>query len=143
MSLTKQSGIAYIKKFIYLLEKGAGREKEKKRNINWLSLAHPQMGTWPTTQACALTRNRTCGLSVCRTTPNPLSRTSQDHVLKILEAHWLKIAALDLCRGCVPGQDALPPGCSPFSLGDPTLCFPWILEVSQLCRRQYQVDVDT
>ena len=39
--------------------------------------ANPQLGAWPTTQACALTRNRTSNLSVCRTMPNPLSHTSQ------------------------------------------------------------------
>ena len=27
------------------------------RNIDWLPLAHPQPGTWPTTQACVLTRS--------------------------------------------------------------------------------------
>ena len=27
------------------------------RNIDWLPLAHPQPGTWPTNQARALTRN--------------------------------------------------------------------------------------
>ena len=51
----------FFKDFIYLfLEKGEGRGKERKRNINvWLPLACPQLGTWPTTQACALTGNRT------------------------------------------------------------------------------------
>ena len=35
-------------------ERGEGRE----RNINvWLPLTCPQLGTWPTTQACALTGN--------------------------------------------------------------------------------------
>ena len=45
--------------FIYLfLQKGKGREKE--RNINmWFSLMRPLLGTWPTTQACSLTRNQT------------------------------------------------------------------------------------
>ena len=45
--------------FIYLiLERGEGREKERKRNINvWLPLTRPLLGTWPTTQACALTGN--------------------------------------------------------------------------------------
>ena len=33
----------------------------------------PQLGTRPTPQACALTENRTCDLSVCGTMPNPLS----------------------------------------------------------------------
>ena len=38
--------------FILFLERGEGREKERERNINvWLSLAHPLLGIWPTTQA--------------------------------------------------------------------------------------------
>ena len=41
------------------------------RNINWLPFACPQPGTWPTTQACALTGNRTGGLLVCRPALNP------------------------------------------------------------------------
>ena len=54
------------------------REGEKHlRNINRLPLPHTQSGTWPITQACALTWNQTRDLSVCWTTPNPLSHTSQ------------------------------------------------------------------
>ena len=34
------------------------REKQRERNINvWLPLERPLLGTWPATQACALTRN--------------------------------------------------------------------------------------
>ena len=46
---------------VYLfLEKGEGKEKERERNINeWLPLRHPELGTRPATQACALTGNRT------------------------------------------------------------------------------------
>ena len=47
------------------------------RETDGLPLVHPQLGTWPTTQACGLTGNWTCELSVCRTTPTPLSHTSQ------------------------------------------------------------------
>ena len=37
------------------LERGEWRKKER-RNINvWLPLVHPLLGTWPATQACALT----------------------------------------------------------------------------------------
>ena len=39
--------------FTYCLERGEGRE----RNSDQLSLSCPQLGTWPTTQACALTGN--------------------------------------------------------------------------------------
>ena len=49
---------AFKKDFIYLfLERGEGKEKERERNTDWLPLARPQLGTWPTTQACALTGN--------------------------------------------------------------------------------------
>ena len=37
-----------------------GRETSMcERNINWLPFTCPQLGTWPTTQACALTQNQT------------------------------------------------------------------------------------
>ena len=64
---------------IYLfLEKGEGKEKGRERNINvWLPLACSKLGTWPTTQACALTGNRISDLSVLRPALNPLSHTSQ------------------------------------------------------------------
>ena len=43
--------------FIYFLERGEGREKERERNSNvWLPLTRPILGTWPATQ-CALTGN--------------------------------------------------------------------------------------
>ena len=47
------------------------------RYINRLPLTCPQPGTWPVTQACALTGNPTDELSVCGMTPNLLSHTSQ------------------------------------------------------------------
>ena len=50
------------------------------RDINRLPLVRPQQGTWPATQACALTGNRTGSLSVGRPAAlNPLSHTSQGH----------------------------------------------------------------
>ena len=50
-----------FKDFIYsFLERGEEKEKERERNINvWLPLVRPLLGTWPQTQACALTGNRT------------------------------------------------------------------------------------
>ena len=69
----------FFKDIIYLfLLRGEGREKEKERSIYLLPLVHPQLWTWPATQACALTWNRTCDLLVCRTMLNPLSHISQD-----------------------------------------------------------------
>ena len=56
------------------------REEERERNINvWLPLIHspPPLGTWSTTQASALTGNRTGDPLVHRLVLNPLSHTSQ------------------------------------------------------------------
>ena len=69
----------HFKDFIYLLfflERGQGREKERERNITC-----PQLGTWPTTQACALTGNQTGDHPVCRPALNPLSHTSQGQLI--------------------------------------------------------------
>ena len=51
-----KEGILFSKDFIYLfIFREKGREGKRERNINvWLPLARPLLGTWPTTQACAL-----------------------------------------------------------------------------------------
>ena len=68
----------YIKDFIYVLERGRGKENKRERNINvWLPLMCPQLGTWPATQAFALTGNRTRDIWVHRLVLSPLSHTSQ------------------------------------------------------------------
>ena len=68
----------FLKDFIYFLERGDGEDKERERKISvWLPLTCPQLGTWPTSQACALTGNRTGDSLVHRPTLNPLSYTSQ------------------------------------------------------------------
>ena len=65
-------------RFYLFIFRGEGREKERERNINvWLPLAHPLLGTWPTTQACALTGNQTSDPLVHTPVHNPLSHTSQ------------------------------------------------------------------
>ena len=74
--------IFYLFTFRRRAREGA-RERERKRqrntdvSIDRLPLVWPQMGTWPTTQLCALTRNRTGVLLVHRVAHNPLSHTSQ------------------------------------------------------------------
>ena len=74
-----------FKDFIYLfLERGEGRKKEKERNINvWLPLVCPQLGTWPTTHACALSGNGTGDPLVCRPALKPLSHTSQGFFISL------------------------------------------------------------
>ena len=49
----------FFKDFTYLfLERGVGKEKQRERNISvWLPVVCPLLGTWPATQACALTGN--------------------------------------------------------------------------------------
>ena len=46
----------------------------------WFPLICPLLGTWPTTQACALSGNRTSNPLVCRPALNPLTRTSQGYL---------------------------------------------------------------
>ena len=68
---------------IHIREREEGWEKEKERNIHvgeihpWLPLTHPQLETWTTAQACALTRNQTSDLWALRPALNPLSYISQ------------------------------------------------------------------
>ena len=47
------------------------------RNIDLLPLTRPQLGTWPTTQACALSGVVPVTFNVLRLALNPLSHTSQ------------------------------------------------------------------
>ena len=69
------------------IERGREREREGEEHqcvrdtSIILPLARPQPGTWPATQACALTGNRTRDLLVHRPTLSPLSHTSQTEQL--------------------------------------------------------------
>ena len=74
----------FLKNFVFIFRergKEGKTEGEKsficKRNIDWLPLTYPQLGTEPATQACALTENRTGDVSVLRLMLNQLSHTSQ------------------------------------------------------------------
>ena len=50
------------------------------RSTDHLPRTCPQLGTWTTTQACALTGHQTSSLVVCRMMPSPLSHTSQGNI---------------------------------------------------------------
>ena len=59
----KETVTSFLKTFyLFIFREGKGGRKWGKEtsmcktNINWLPLAHPQLGTWPTTQACAWQR---------------------------------------------------------------------------------------
>ena len=69
---------------IYLLifREGGGKKRGRetsmfKRYMGQFSLTCPQLGAWPTTQACVPTGNWTSNLSVRRPVLNLLSHTSQ------------------------------------------------------------------
>ena len=91
----------FLKIFIYL-QRGEAREKETsmcKRYTDWLPLTHPQTGTWPTAQACALTGNQTGDALAQRPALSPLSHSSQGEGLSfftgtnikslLMECHFL------------------------------------------------------
>ena len=78
----------YIVHFLKILftfrEKGreGGREEDKQcvRDTSISCLPHaPLLGTWSTTQACALAGNQTGDPSVHRPVLNPMSHTSQGY----------------------------------------------------------------
>ena len=73
MLYTLYSVLFFLKIFIYLfLDQEEGREKERERNISvWLLFTYPLLGTWPATQACALTGNQTSNPLVLRPVLNP------------------------------------------------------------------------
>ena len=93
--------IIYVfKYFIYFfLERGERRETERERDISaWLPLPQPPLGTWPTTQACALTGNRTSNTVVRRLVLNPLSHTTQGVLLFI---NYCTIFQMNNCKPMV------------------------------------------
>ena len=81
------------------LERREGREKGK-RNVNvWLPLACPLLGTWPATQACALTGNRTNDPLVCRLALNPLSHISQarSYIFLLVWVSQISLTNINIC----------------------------------------------
>ena len=89
----------FKKDFVCLfLERGEGREKERERNINvWLPLMLLLLGTWPATQACALTGIRTHNPLLCSPVLNPLSHISQGHTF-LFQFDYLHVSNIRLAR---------------------------------------------
>ena len=77
---------SFLKKdFIYLfLERGREREREGEKHQCVVASHMLPLGTWPTTQACALTGNRTGDPLLCSLALNPLSHTSQGRNTELL-----------------------------------------------------------
>ena len=57
----------------------------------WLPVMCPLMGTWPATQVCALTGNRTSDPLLHRPALNPLSCTGQAKVFFLSGGHGLNV----------------------------------------------------
>ena len=100
VSCFRSSGDFLKKIFYFFLERGEVKEKERESNIDvWLLLTCPFLGTWPSTQACALTGNWTGDSLVCRPALNPLSYTSQGrrfyyHDVLFLFLNWVKFSPM-------------------------------------------------
>ena len=76
-------------RFYLFLERGEEGEKERERNINvWLPFMHPLLGTWPATQACALTWNWTSDLSEAGTQSTEPHQLGQMPVLDPGQTHY-------------------------------------------------------
>ena len=66
----------FLKILFIFRQKGREGEREGEKHQCVVALAHSQLRTSPTTQACALTGNQTSNPLVCRPMLNPLSYTS-------------------------------------------------------------------
>ena len=85
------TGSSFLKKRFYLFifrqrEREEEREGEKHQCV--VASHAPLLGTWPTTQACALIGNWTGNPVVCRMVLNSLSHTSQGNILEALKAQF-------------------------------------------------------
>ena len=80
--------------FIYFeREEKRGRNRGREtsmceRSIDPLPLTCTPIGDWTCNPPCALTRDRTCDLSLCGTMPNPLSHTGQGKMTFKLRLKW-------------------------------------------------------
>ena len=70
-------------------ERGREGEREGEKLNVWWPLAHTLLGTWPATQACALTGNQTSDPLVCRPMLNSLSYVSQGLMVSFNEHNFL------------------------------------------------------
>ena len=105
ISIGKTVSFAFFKKdFIYFIFRGEGREKERARNINvCLPLANSQLGTWPGTQACALTGNQTGNPLVPRPALSPQSHNMQGSsgfLIPQIKFYWWQLPGHLLLNKC-------------------------------------------
>ena len=71
--------------FFFLIFRGEGKEKVRKRNISvWLPLVCPRLRNWPVTQACALEWESNQQPFDSQASTQPLSHTSLGNKQRIL-----------------------------------------------------------
>ena len=73
----------------------------------WLPLTHPLLGTWPATQARALTWNQNIKHLVRGPALNPLSHTSQGWLLHFKDKETCLLSGVDIVS--VPDADGIAP----------------------------------
>ena len=78
-----EASLDVLKRFSLLIfrEGGGKGEREGEKYHCLVPCVCPQPGMWPSTQACALTGNRTSNPLVLRPELDPLSHTSQGRFL--------------------------------------------------------------
>ena len=85
----------FLRFYLFILERGEGKEKEE-RNINvWLPLVRPLLGTWPVTQACALIGNWTGDHLVC--SPRSVHWTTPARALGVFYGFFFLLLVLCGC----------------------------------------------
>ena len=80
----KMTLIVFLRLYFTFGERGREGEREGNIDVPEIPLAHPQLGTWPTTQAWALAGDQTSDLLVHSSTLNPLSHASQGKTALIM-----------------------------------------------------------
>ena len=89
------SGFKNTHKDFYLFifrERGKEGEREGEKRQSVVALMHPLLGTYPATQACALTRNQSSSPVVCSPALTPLSYTSHSYTVAFT---WLLVISVN------------------------------------------------
>ena len=69
--------LLYFFNILFIFKQRGGEGEREGNSSVWLPLTRPALGTWPATQACALTGNQTSDPLVRRPVLNPLSHFSE------------------------------------------------------------------
>ena len=80
--------VSFLRSYLLIFkERGREGEREGEKHQCVVASHAPSLGTWPTTQVCALTGNQASDLLVRRLVLNPLSHTSQGSFLFLIKMY--------------------------------------------------------